>query len=150
MGAIRSSHRGRQTDYSSHQEILSNWLDWLRNGFCPKSPVICQEPCMSPSEPPKKPMPSVAEINAYLEKSAARTRKRLPLAMGMPAPAPLASLPTTKLPTKKLPTTKASSKLNVQAKPTAQQASDLSSDGSTKWQPYAASETDGDKPNENS
>jgi hypothetical protein len=36
-----------------------------------------------PTNPkPPKPMPSAAEINAYLEKSAARTRMRLPLAKG--------------------------------------------------------------------
>jgi hypothetical protein len=41
---------------------------------------------------PKKPMPSVAEINAYLELSAARTKKRLPLAFNKtsaPKPAPV-------------------------------------------------------------
>lgn len=40
---------------------------------------------MSENKPPK-PMPSPAEINAYLEQSAARTRMRLPLAKGNAAP----------------------------------------------------------------
>jgi hypothetical protein len=47
---------------------------------------------MSSEDKPKKPMPSVAEINAYLELSAARTKKRLPLAFNKtsaPKPAPL-------------------------------------------------------------
>ncbi|HWO11957.1 MAG TPA: hypothetical protein VNN80_20830 [Polyangiaceae bacterium] len=40
------------------------------------------------SEPKSpKPMPSAAEINAYLERSAARTRLRLPLAKGNALPA---------------------------------------------------------------
>jgi hypothetical protein len=37
---------------------------------------------MSSDTKSTKPMPSVAEINAYLEQSAARTRMRLPLAKG--------------------------------------------------------------------
>jgi hypothetical protein len=40
---------------------------------------------MSSDTKPTKPMPSPAEINAYLELSAARTRKRLPLAKGAAA-----------------------------------------------------------------
>ena len=44
------------------------------------------------SEPKSpKPMPSVAEINAYLEQSAARTRMRLPLAKGNALPVGAAS-----------------------------------------------------------
>jgi hypothetical protein len=48
---------------------------------------------MSTEDNPKKPIPSAAEINAYLELSAARTKKRLPLAFGKtpavkPAPVP--------------------------------------------------------------
>jgi hypothetical protein len=35
-----------------------------------------------PPEDDKRPLPSVEEINAYLEQSAARTKKRLPLALG--------------------------------------------------------------------
>ena len=35
---------------------------------------------MSPEDDTKRPLPSAAEINAYLELSAARTKKRLPLA----------------------------------------------------------------------
>jgi hypothetical protein len=35
-----------------------------------------------PPEDDKRPLPSVDEINAYLELSAARTKKRLPLAFG--------------------------------------------------------------------
>lgn len=39
------------------------------------------------SEPKSpKPMPSAAEINAYVERSAARTKMRLPLAKGNAAP----------------------------------------------------------------
>jgi hypothetical protein len=44
---------------------------------------------MPANDDPKKPTPSIAEINAYLEESAKRTKKRLPLAMGsekVPAP----------------------------------------------------------------
>jgi hypothetical protein len=37
---------------------------------------------MSPEDDTKRPLPSAAEINAYLELSAARTKKRLPLAFG--------------------------------------------------------------------
>lgn len=37
---------------------------------------------MSSEDKPQKPLPSPDEINAYLELSAARTRKRLPLAFG--------------------------------------------------------------------
>jgi hypothetical protein len=37
---------------------------------------------MSPPDEPKRPLPSADEINAYLELSAARTKKRLPLAFG--------------------------------------------------------------------
>jgi hypothetical protein len=47
---------------------------------------------MSSEDKPKKPMPSAAEINAYLELSAARTKKRLPLAFNKTAaskPAPV-------------------------------------------------------------
>jgi len=40
---------------------------------------------MSSDTKPTKPMPSPAEINAYLELSAARTRLRLPLAKGAAA-----------------------------------------------------------------
>jgi hypothetical protein len=48
---------------------------------------------MSTEDKPKKPLPSAAEINAYLELSAARTKKRLPLAFGktpVAKPAPVA------------------------------------------------------------
>jgi hypothetical protein len=37
---------------------------------------------MSPHDDSKRPLPSAAEINAYVELSAARTKKRLPLAFG--------------------------------------------------------------------
>ena len=37
---------------------------------------------MSPPDDNKRPLPSADEINAYLELSAARTKKRLPLAFG--------------------------------------------------------------------
>jgi hypothetical protein len=51
------------------------------------------------SDDTKKPMPSAEEISAYLEASAARTKKRLPLAFDKPAPAEKKkprALPTTK------------------------------------------------------
>jgi hypothetical protein len=51
------------------------------------------------SDDTKKPMPSAEEISAYLEASAARTKKRLPLAFDKPAPAEkkkARALPTTK------------------------------------------------------
>jgi hypothetical protein len=41
---------------------------------------------MPPDDKQEKPMPSAAEINAYLELSAARTKKRLTLAAGNAAP----------------------------------------------------------------
>jgi hypothetical protein len=61
---------------------------------------------MSSDTKPTKPMPSPAEINAYLELSAARTRMRLPLAKGAAAviepkgaaPAPAAALPSSAVP----------------------------------------------------
>jgi len=56
---------------------------------------------------PTKPMPSAAEINAYLEQSAARTRKRLPLAKNPVAKDPVAKDASRALPlqeSKKLPT----------------------------------------------
>lgn len=60
---------------------------------------------MSSDNKPSKPTPSVAEINAYLEKSAARTKKRLTLAMGQKPPTPTAAQPTSKVSATKLPTT---------------------------------------------
>src|SRR4051794_6041050 len=58
---------------------------------------LAREECLMSTDPkPPKPMPSAAEINAYLEQSAARTRMRLPLAKGAAAvvvPPPLAPLP---------------------------------------------------------
>jgi len=44
---------------------------------------------MAPPNDSERPLPSAAEINAYVELSAARTKKRLPLAFGttgVPAP----------------------------------------------------------------
>jgi hypothetical protein len=41
---------------------------------------------MSSEPKPPKPLPSAAEINAYVERSAARTRMRLPLAKGNALP----------------------------------------------------------------
>lgn len=52
-----------------------------------------------PADDTKKPMPSAEEISAYLEASAARTKKRLPLAFDKPAPIEKKkprTLPTTK------------------------------------------------------
>lgn len=51
-----------------------------------------------PPDDTKKPMPSAEEISAYLEASAARTKKRLPLAFDRPAAAEkkkARALPTT-------------------------------------------------------
>jgi hypothetical protein len=45
---------------------------------------------MSPPDDTKRPMPSADEINAYLELSAARTKKRLPIAFGTKGAAPKA------------------------------------------------------------
>jgi hypothetical protein len=39
---------------------------------------------MPKQDDPSRPLPSAAEINAYLELSAARTKKRLTLAFGTP------------------------------------------------------------------
>ena len=41
---------------------------------------------MSAEDDTKRPLPSAAEINAYLELSAARTKKRLPLAFAKASP----------------------------------------------------------------
>lgn len=52
-----------------------------------------------PADDTKKPMPSAEEISAYLEASAARTKKRLPLAFDKPASVEKKksrALPTTK------------------------------------------------------
>lgn len=52
-----------------------------------------------PNDDTKKPIPSAEEISAYLEASAARTKKRLPLAFDRPAPVEKKkprALPTTK------------------------------------------------------
>jgi len=51
-----------------------------------------------PSDP--KPPPSAEEIQAYLELSAARTKKRLTLAAGNARPAPAAARTDRKLPTR--------------------------------------------------
>lgn len=66
-----------------------------------------------PPEDDKRPLPSVEEINAYLEQSAARTKKRLPLALGS-AGAP-------KAPARER-------KLRVAAKPATAAAAELPSD----------------------
>ncbi len=63
---------------------------------------------MSAPDDPKKPIPSAAEINAYLELSAARTKKRLTLAFEPKAPQPKPAardrkLPMTRATTAKLP-----------------------------------------------
>jgi hypothetical protein len=60
---------------------------------------------MSTEQKPPKPMPSVAEINAYLERSAARTKMHLPLAKGNAAVVapPLAPLAPVKVNERALP-----------------------------------------------
>jgi hypothetical protein len=60
---------------------------------------------MSTEPKPPKPMPSAAEINAYLERSAARSKMHLPLAKGnaMVAPPPLAPLAPVKVNERALP-----------------------------------------------
>jgi hypothetical protein len=63
---------------------------------------------MSAPDDPKKPIPSAAEINAYLELSAARTKKRLTLAFEPKAappkpPARDRKLPVTRATPSKLP-----------------------------------------------
>lgn len=70
---------------------------------------------MSSESKPNKPMPSVAEINAYLEQSAARTRMRLPLAKGAAAVVPpMAGTPPPAAP---LPRPSASRALPLQGAP---------------------------------
>ena len=53
---------------------------------------------MSAPDDPKKPIPSAAEINAYLELSAARTKKRLTLAFEPKAAPPKPAARDRKLP----------------------------------------------------
>ena len=54
---------------------------------------------MSSDPKPTKPLPSAEEIQAYLERSAARTKKRLTLAAGNARPEPAAARADRKLPT---------------------------------------------------
>lgn len=85
------------------------------------------------SEPKSpKPAPSAAEINAYLEQSAARTRMRLPLAKGNALPvntspaataAPAAAARTLPVKSKTLPTQSAA-------------ASAASSEPDATWTPF--------------
>jgi hypothetical protein len=59
---------------------------------------------MSTEPKPPKPMPSAAEINAYLERSSARSKMHLPLAKGNAAVvAPLAPLAPVKVNERALP-----------------------------------------------
>jgi hypothetical protein len=61
---------------------------------------------MSAPNDPKKPIPSAAEINAYLELSAARTKKRLTLAFEPKAAPPKPAARDRKLPVARSNTTK--------------------------------------------
>jgi hypothetical protein len=54
---------------------------------------------MSSDPKPPKPLPSAEEIQAYVEQSAARTKKRLTLAAGNARPEPAAARAARKLPT---------------------------------------------------
>jgi hypothetical protein len=72
--------------------VMRVWITGTVRGWTPGEPessVFVQpnpkESMPSDNESPK-PMPSAEEINAYLELSAARTRKRLPLAAGNAVP----------------------------------------------------------------
>jgi hypothetical protein len=84
-----------------------------------------------PSDETKKPMPSAEEISAYLEASAARTKKRLPLAFDKPAPAE-------KKKPRALPTTKGAAQ-RVQSTPTASGGEPSTANASEPgdWQPPA-------------
>lgn len=62
--------------------------------------ALAGEKYIMSSEPrPPKPLPSAEEIQAYLELSAARTKKRLTLAAGNARPEPAAARAERKLPT---------------------------------------------------
>jgi hemoglobin len=129
-------------------EVIEHWLshtEQMRAAITQQQGSDCSDPTTSPTkaepeaappsppqpEPNAKAIPSVAEIQAYLEQSAARTKLRLPLAFGSssstntsnPAPMTVAqdrALPITRSPsltqsdpgaparTKTLPVTKAS------------------------------------------
>ena len=90
---------------------------------------------MSSDPKPPKPLPSAEEIQAYLEQSAARTKKRLTLAAGNARPEPAAARAD-----RKLPTARASAKtLETAPAPSAEVPAAEATD--TAWRPF----TDDDK-----
>lgn len=87
---------------------------------------------MPSDKKPNKPMPSVAEINAYLELSAARTKKRLTLAMGQKSLTPPSIERTLKVQPKK--TTEA----NAPSPKTPSEASvDSKASKNEDWSPFS-------------
>lgn len=85
---------------------------------------------MPSDEQPKKRMPSAEEISAYVEASAARTKKRLPLAFAKPAPAAEKQRP------RALPTTKAARPaLHGEGEPASAEPEIRGEQGSPAWQP---------------
>jgi hypothetical protein len=114
---------------------------------------------MSTDPKPRKPVPSAAEINAYLELSAARTKLHLPLAKGAalvgqarPASAAdgsgapsAAAKATPTLPlqtTKKLPTQSSGSAASRPqgAPPAAPSETDADASSSDAWRPFSTDE----------
>jgi hypothetical protein len=105
---------------------------------------------MSTDPKPPKPMPSAAEINAYLELSAARSKLHLPLAKGAAAvmtapaqavqPAPAAGVGARALPlkgAKKLPTQQREPADDAAAPPPAPGTEPGEAEGSA-WRPYSS------------
>lgn len=89
---------------------------------------------MSSEPPPPKPLPSAEEIQAYLERSSARTKKRLTLAAGNARPvekaAPL---------DRKLPVGRAAAAPPPPASPAAPTSE---ADTATAWQPFSSDDKD--------
>ena len=96
-----------------------------------------------PSPKPPKPLPSAEEIQAYVELSAARTKKRLTLASGNARPTGTAAkterkLPVGKLPVGELPVGGAAARPKDPAAPPAGTATTEAdaADGAA-WQPFS-------------
>ena len=92
---------------------------------------------MSSDPKSSKPLPSAEEIQAYLELSAARTKKRLTLAAGNAR-----TEPATARADRKLPTGRASAKPLEQtvAKPAHPAAAPGAEAGEASWQPFTDEE----------
>jgi hypothetical protein len=89
---------------------------------------------MSSDPKPPKPLPSTEEIQAYLERSAARTKKRLTLAAGNAR-----SEPAVARAERKLPTARTSAKTvdkDVEKTPAPPEAAPGTAATDAPWQPF--------------